>query len=41
MTEQALFSQQYFALRVLFFNGFPHSGQSTIFEPHIGKEEMT
>jgi hypothetical protein len=32
ITEQAVFSQQYLALRLLFFNGFPHSGQLTIFK---------
>jgi hypothetical protein len=36
MTEQALFSQQYLALRVFFFNGFPHSGQLTIFKFPLG-----
>jgi hypothetical protein len=32
MTEQASFSQQYLPLPLFFFNGFPHSGQLTIFE---------
>jgi hypothetical protein len=36
MTEQALFSQQYLALRVPFFNGFPHFGQLTIFKFPLG-----